>query len=102
MQVHLAPGLDSQPLRVIDGPVGGDANEPIGHRHLVEVALLPVDNVGVGTPDPEQELPVHGQLSQPGGIVAEPFVPPVLYIRNCTGQAPPVGICKLSDHTCLK
>ncbi len=71
MQVHLAPGLDGEPLRVVYGAVRTDPYEPVWHRHLVQVALLPVDDVGVRPPDLVQELPVHGQLAQAGGVVAE-------------------------------
>ena len=40
----------------------GAPDEPVGHGHLVQVGLRPVDKVGVGSPDPVQELPVQHQL----------------------------------------
>jgi len=65
-EVHLAAGLDGQPLRVGDPAVGSDPDEPVGHRHLVQVRVLPVQEERVRSPDLRDELVVHGQLDEPG------------------------------------
>ncbi len=65
-EVHLAAGLDGQPLRVGDPAIGSDPDEPVGHRHLVQVRVLPVQEERVRTPDLRDELVVHGQLDEPG------------------------------------
>ena len=44
----------------------------------MEVGVLPVEEVGVGSPDLGEELPVHGQLLQVRPVVLQPSVNPVL------------------------
>ena len=78
VQVHLAARLYGQPLRVGDHPVGRNPDKPVRHGDLVQVRLLPVDDVGVGTPDLVQELPVHGKLVEVSVVVKEPGVAPIL------------------------
>jgi hypothetical protein len=65
-EVHLAAGLDGQPLRVGDPAVGSDPDEPVGHRHLVQVRVLPIQEERVRPPDLRDELVVHGQLDESG------------------------------------
>ena len=65
-EVHLAAGLDGQPLRVGDPAVGSDPDKPVGHRHLVQVRVLPVQEERVRTPDLRDELVVHGKLDESG------------------------------------
>ena len=55
------PGHGSVTLTPCTGGEGAP-DEPVGHGHLVQVGLRPVDKVGVGSPDPVQELPVEHQL----------------------------------------
>ena len=50
-QVHLAAGRDSEPLGVGDPACRGDADEPVGDHHLVQVGILPVEKIGIGSPD---------------------------------------------------
>ena len=51
---------------------------PVGHGYLVKVGVLSVEEVGVGSPDLGEELPVHGQLLQVRPVVLQPSVNPVL------------------------
>ena len=60
--MHLTPGGDGQPLREGDSPVRVDPDKAVGHRDLVEVGILAVEEEGVGPPDGGEELPVHCQL----------------------------------------
>ena len=36
--------------------VGSNPDESVGHRNLVQVRVLPVEEVGVRPPDPREEL----------------------------------------------
>ena len=56
------PGHGTVTLTLCTGQEGGAPDEPVGHGHLVQVGLRPVEEVGVGSPDPVQELPVQHQL----------------------------------------
>jgi len=77
--VYQCPVEANKPLRVGDCSVGRDSYEPVGHGHGVQVALLPVQDVGVGPPDLVEELPVHDELFEVlAAVVAQPLVAPKL------------------------
>ena len=84
--MHLTPGGDGQPLREGDSPVRVDPDKAVGHRDLVEVRVLAIEEESVWAPDLVQELPVHCQLTgHRGAIVHQPLViPQIKHHANCS------------------
>lgn len=44
----------------------------------MQVASLSICDIGVRSPDLIQKLPVHGELLEPGAVVSEPGIRPIL------------------------
>ena len=77
-EVHRASSPHCQSLRVGDTAVGIEPDEPVWRRHLVQVALLAVDEDGVWPPDLCQRFPVKRDLSDATGVELESWVRPGL------------------------
>ena len=77
-KVHRASSPHCQSLGVGDAAVGIEPDEPVWRRHLVQVALLAVDEDGVRPPDLCQRFPVKRDLSDATRVELESWVRPGL------------------------